>query len=141
MDNDPDIPQSGAELLADWRGAKRDLAAATTAAEVATLALEAAQAADGAASETEAAALAAADRVEQALRAASSAKRAAAHAARAAQILVASAEGDKALAQHDVEETQEAKKRQANGSTRLNSAVFLETRPKAIREGPIFVSS
>jgi hypothetical protein len=108
VDSDPDLPHSAAELLADWRGAKRDSAAATTAAEVATLALEAAQAADEAASETEAAALAAAASVEQALRAASSAKRAAAHAARAAQILLASAEGDKARAHHDVEETQEA---------------------------------
>lgn len=108
MDKDPDVPHSAAELLAQWRGAKRDSAAATTAAEVATLALEAAQAADEAASETEVAALAAAGAVKQALLAASSAKRAVAHAARAAQILLAFAEGDKARAKHDVEEAQDA---------------------------------
>jgi hypothetical protein len=45
---------------------------------------------------------------KQALKAASSAKRAAAHATRAAQIMLASAEGDKVRANHDVEEAQEA---------------------------------
>lgn len=207
MKKDLDIPHSAAELLAPWRGAQRDTAAANTAAEVATLALEAANAADEAAAETEVAAMAAADsvpvtehsrivvrglspssaerlqgdvaiadlglterarlrhpaarwwwgvrkgpgaggaycylcdafivswdtrwamplrarwevlrhrdeahrpattRTEQALLAASSGKRAAAHAARAAQILLVSAEGGKARANHDVEEAQEA---------------------------------
>lgn len=105
---DPDSPHSAAELLADWRGTERDSAAATTAAEVAALALEAAKAADEAASETEAAASAAADSVKQALRAAASAKRAAGHAARAAQILLASAEGDKVRASHALEEAEQA---------------------------------
>jgi hypothetical protein len=44
------------ELLADWRAAGRDAAAAKAAAEVASLALEAAKAASEATAETEAAA-------------------------------------------------------------------------------------
>ena len=103
-----DIPHSAAELLADWRGAKRDTAAADAAAEVARLALEAAKAADEAAAETEEAATAAADAVERAMKAAASAKRSAAHAARAAQILMASAEGDTARAIQEVETAHEA---------------------------------
>jgi hypothetical protein len=99
------------ELLADWRAAGRDTAAAEAASEVATLALEAAKAADGAASETEAAATAAASAVDQALKAAASAKRAAEHAANAARILLASAEGDKVRANHDLEVAKEAEDR------------------------------
>jgi hypothetical protein len=97
-----------AELLAEWRAAGRDTAAAEAASEVARLALEAAQAADEAASETEAAASAAAAAVDQALKAAASAKRAAEHAANAAHILLASAEGDKVRANHDLEAAREA---------------------------------
>jgi hypothetical protein len=116
---DPDIPPSAAELLADWRGAKRDTVAANVAAEVATLALEAAKASDEAALETEAAANAAADAVNKALAAAASAKRAAAHAARAAQLLLASAEGDKARA---IEDVGEAKKAEAAAGDRFHEA-------------------
>ncbi|MBA3688893.1 MAG: hypothetical protein H0W81_08705 [Chloroflexi bacterium] len=105
---DRDLPHSAAELLADWRGAKRDTAAANVAAEVATLALEAARASDEAALETEAAANAAAEAVKQALAAAASARRAAAHAAQAAQMLLASAEGDKVRAIEDVGEAKRA---------------------------------
>lgn len=115
----PDVLHSAAELLADWRGAKRDTVAATMAAKVATQALDAAKAADAAASETEEAAKAAAVAVEKALLAASSAKKAAAHAARAAQILFASAEGDKVRANHDIEDAQEA---EAAASKRFHNA-------------------
>jgi hypothetical protein len=99
---------NAAELLANWRAAGRDTAAAKTASEVASLALEAAKAADEAAAETEAAASAAASAVDQALKAAASAKRAAEHAAKAAHILLASAEGDKVRANHDLDAAQEA---------------------------------
>ena len=104
-------PNIAAELLADWRAAGRDTAAAKAASEVAKLALAAAKAADEAASETEAAATAAAAAVEQALRAAASAKRAAEHAANAAHILIASAEGDQVRASHDLEEAKKAEEK------------------------------
>lgn len=103
------------ELLADWRAAGRDTAAAKAASEVASLALEAAKAADEAASETEAAASAAASAVDQALKAAASAKRAAEHAANAARILLASAEGDKVRADHDLEVAKEAEDKSRQG--------------------------
>ena len=119
MEQDPDLPHSAAELLANWRGAKRDTVAAEAAAEVARLALEAAMASDEAAAETEVAAQAAADAVAQALKAAASAKNAAAHAARAAQILLASAEGDQVRADHDVEEAQDA---EADAGKRFHNA-------------------
>lgn len=98
-----DNPETAAELLAGWRAASRDTAAAEAAAKVASLALQAAKAADDAATETETAATAASTAVEQALRAAASAKRAAAAAAKAAHILSASAEGDQVRADLDVE--------------------------------------
>jgi hypothetical protein len=97
-----------AELLASWRAAGRYTAAAKAASAVASLALEAAKAADEAAAETQAAASAAASAVDQALKAAASAKRAAEHAANAARILLASAEGDKVRASHDLELAEEA---------------------------------
>jgi hypothetical protein len=100
--------QQAAELLADWRAAGRDTAAAKAASEVASLALEAAKAADEAAAETEVAATAAASAVDQALKAAASAKRAAERAATAARILLASAEGDKVRANHDLDVAKEA---------------------------------
>jgi type II secretory pathway component HofQ len=96
------------ELLASWRAAGRDTAAAKAASAVASLALEAAKAADEAAAETQAAASAAPSAVDQALKAAASAKRAAEHAANAARILLASAEGDKVRAKHDLELAEEA---------------------------------
>ena len=100
-----------ADLLADWRAAGRDTAAAEAASEVANLALEAATAAEEAASETEVAAMAAASAVDQALKAAASAKRAAERAAYAARILLATAEGDKVRATHDLEAAKEAEDR------------------------------
>jgi hypothetical protein len=75
---------------------------------VASLALGAAKAADEAAAETEAAASAAVSAVDQALKAAASAERAAEHAANAARILLASAEGDKVRANHDLEAAKDA---------------------------------
>jgi hypothetical protein len=95
---------SAAELLADWRSAGRDTAAAKAAVRVASLALDAAQAAQDAASETETAARAAQDAVERAMQAAGSAKRAAAHAAEAAKILMSTAEGDQVRANNDLGE-------------------------------------
>jgi hypothetical protein len=96
-------PESASELLADWRAAGRDVSAAETASQAASLALASAHAAETAAVETEAAALAAAEAGKLALAAAQSAKRAAAHAADAARLLLATAEGDQARADHEVE--------------------------------------
>jgi hypothetical protein len=104
-------PKIASELLADWRAAGRDTAAAMAASEVASLTLEAAKAADDAASETEAAATAAASAVELALKAAASAKRAAQYAANAAHVLIASAEGDKVRASHQLEEAKKAEEK------------------------------
>ncbi|HEY8921676.1 MAG TPA: hypothetical protein VIN32_03485 [Candidatus Limnocylindria bacterium] len=101
-------PNTASELLADWRSAGRDTAAAKAASKVANLALQAAMAADEAASETEAAARAAASAVDQALKAAASAKRAAERAATAARILIASAEGDQVRANQDLEQAEDA---------------------------------
>ena len=99
---------TASELLADWRAAGRDTAAAQDALRVATLALEAATAAEEAAEETETAALAAQEAVQRALQAAASAKRAAAHAAAAAQVLSSGAEGDIVRATQQLSEASSA---------------------------------
>ena len=89
---------SAAELLADWRGAERDTAAAKVAATVANLAARSAIATEEAALATEDAALAALDAATRAKSAADRARKAASQAAEAAQILNATAEGDQVRA-------------------------------------------
>ena len=94
--------KSTQNLLADWRAAGRDTAAAQAAARVAGLALDAATAAEDAATEVEAAARAALDAVDKARGAATKAKAAATQAAEAAQIILEGAKGDKVRADQDV---------------------------------------
>ena len=100
-------PDSAAELLARWRESGRDVSAAEAAAIIAAQALESARAAEMAAIETEVAANAAAEAVQRALAAAQSAKRAAAYASEAAKLILATAEGDKVRANHEVERASE----------------------------------
>ena len=100
--------KSAADLLADWRAAERDTVAAGSSAKVATLALQAATAAEEAAAEVEAAASAAAEAVERARSAALKARKAAGQAAEAAHLAIATAEGDKVRANHDLETAEEA---------------------------------
>ena len=104
----PEHHKSAAELLADWRAAGRDTAAAHAAASVAELALKAAAAAEEAAVEVEAAAQAARDAVERAMGAAARAKRAASEAAESASVYLAGAEADKVRANHVSEVAEEA---------------------------------
>ena len=91
-----------AELLGDWRAAQRDTAAAESAASVAGHALAAAAAAEEAALEAEVAAKAALEAANRASAAVDRAKRAVAQIAEAVQLAVATAEGDKVRANHDV---------------------------------------
>ena len=100
------VTESASELLAGWRAAKRDTAAAHTAQKVAILALAAAVAAEEAADEVETAAAAAATAVELARGAAERARKAAAAAAEAAQMLLAAAEGDQARAGQGVDKAE-----------------------------------
>jgi hypothetical protein len=109
-DKGPDH-QSAADLLGDWRAAERDTAAAKVAQTVAELALAAAAAAEEAAQETETAALAALDASKSAQSAADRAKRAATQAAEAASILTSGALGDKARANHAVDDAESAEGR------------------------------
>lgn len=109
-DQGPDH-QSAADLLGDWRAAERDTAAAKVAQTVAELALAAAAAAEEAAKETEVAALAALDASKSAQSAADRAKRAATQAAEAASILTAGAIGDKARANHALDDAESAEGR------------------------------
>lgn len=100
--------ESAAELLGDWRAARRDTISAKDARKVAELALVSASAAEEAALETEAAAEAALEAATRAQRAAERARRAAAQASEAAQILAATAEGDKVRINQVVAEAEEA---------------------------------
>jgi hypothetical protein len=100
--------ETAAELLAGWRAAERDTIAATSTSKVAALALEAATAAEEAAEEVEAAASAASEAVERARSAAVRARKAAAQAAEAAHMALATAEGDKVRANHELEKAEEA---------------------------------
>jgi hypothetical protein len=97
---------SAAELLADWRSAKRDTVAAGQTSQVAILALAAATAAEEAAEAVEAAASAAVEAVERARAAADRARKAAARAAEAAQLAYATAEGDTARAGHAMDKAE-----------------------------------
>jgi hypothetical protein len=97
-----------AELLADWRAAGRDTAAAFEAARIAGLALEAAKAAVAAANDVEATAAAALEAVEQARTAAIRARETASKAAEAAALVVAEAQGSQAQAADDVEHAEQA---------------------------------
>jgi hypothetical protein len=106
-DKGPD-QQSAAELLGEWRAAERDTAAAQAAKAIAEQALAAAHAAEEAAKETETAALAALDASKSAQTAAASAKQAATLAAEAASVLTAVVEGDKARANHAVDDAEAA---------------------------------
>ena len=72
MASDPTKHTTAAELLADWRSAGRDTAAAHAAEKVAELALVAAAHAEEAANEVEVAAAAALEAVERAQNAANS---------------------------------------------------------------------
>jgi hypothetical protein len=99
---------SAAELLGDWRAAERDTAAAKTAATIAGLALKTAKAAEQAAAESEAAAKSALEAAERANVAADRAINAASQAAEAAHLLSATAQVDKAEANHAVDEAVEA---------------------------------
>ena len=94
---------SAAELLGDWRAAKRDTVAAGVAATVADLAMKAASAATEAATEAQSAVAAAVDAAERAKVAATRANKAATLASEAATILAVTAEGDKVRANHAVE--------------------------------------
>ena len=101
---------TAAELLADWRAAGRDTAAAKAAAEVADLAVVTARTANEAASEAEVAANVTAEAAQRALEASASAKRAAASVSDAAQQFLSIAEGDKVRADHAVEQAEAAEK-------------------------------
>lgn len=94
MAKDPKSDESAEHLLADWRAASRDTAAARAASTVAGLALAAANAAEEAANEVEAAATSATEALERARAAAGRARRAAEQAAEAAQLALSGAEGD-----------------------------------------------
>lgn len=107
MDKEPGNG-TAAELIADWRAAGRDTAAAKAAAEVADLALVTARTANQAASEAEVAAHMTAEAAQRALEASTSAKRAAVGASEAAQHFLSIAEGDKVRADYVVEEAEAA---------------------------------
>jgi hypothetical protein len=109
MSDHPGHPHhTAAELLAEWRGASRDAVAAHSAAKVAEMALIAAAAAEEAATDVDAAATAAQEAVERARTAATRARSAAVSAAEAASLALATAEGDKVLANHAAKEADEA---------------------------------
>jgi hypothetical protein len=93
---------SASELLADWRSAERDSAAAHQAASVAARAVTAAAAAETAAMEAETAAREATDAAARAKEAAERAKAAASLAAEAAQIAATTTEEDQARADQTV---------------------------------------
>ena len=108
MPDDAKKEKTAAELLADWRAASRDTAAAVGAARVAEMALAAAASAEEAAQEVEAAANAAVEAVERARSAAGRARTAAAEAANAAILAMETAKGDTARAGHEVEVAEKA---------------------------------
>jgi hypothetical protein len=102
--------ESAAELLADWRSAERDSAAAHEAASVAARAVTAAAAAEEAATEAEAAALEATDAAARAKEAAERAKAATSQAAEAAQLAASTTEDDQARADQTVEDADRAER-------------------------------
>jgi hypothetical protein len=99
---------SAAELLADWRSAKRDSVAAHEAASVAARAVSAAAAAEESALEAETAAREATDAAARAKQAAERAKVAATKAAEAAQAAATTTEEDQALADQTVLDAEHA---------------------------------
>jgi hypothetical protein len=119
--------ESAAELLADWRAAERDTVAAGSTAKIAALALQAATAAEEAAEEVEAAANAAAEAVERARGAALKARGAAIQAAEAANLALATAEGDKVRANHQLEEAEQAEEAAADRFHAAQDKGFSET--------------
>ena len=105
---EPKKHTTAAELLADWRSAGRDTAAAHAAEKVAEMALVAAVQAEEAADQVEVAVAAAMDAVGRAQAAANRARVAALHAAESAHLTLTTAEGDRARAGQEVQEAEAA---------------------------------
>jgi hypothetical protein len=116
---EPKKHTTAAELLADWRSAGRDTAAAHAAEKVAEMALIAAVHAEEAANEVQVAAAAALEAVERAQTAANRARAAALQAGEAAHLTLTTAEGDRARAGQSV---QEAKAAEAEAQERYRGA-------------------
>ena len=110
---------SASELLADWRSAERDSAAAHDAASVAARAVTAAAMAEEAAVMAETAALEATDAAARAKEAAERAKNAASQAAAAAQLAANTTEDDQARADQTVLDADQA---EAHARNRFHAA-------------------
>ena len=105
---DPKKHTSAADLLADWRSAGRDTAAAHAAEKVAEMALIAAAHAEEAADEVAIAAAAALEAVDRAQIAANRARAAALQAGEAAHLALSAAEGDRVRASEDAQDAEAA---------------------------------
>ena len=105
---EPKSHTSAADLLADWRSAGRDTAAAHAAQKVAEMALVAAAHAEEAADEVAIAAAAALEAVDRAQIAANRARAAALQAGEAAHLALTTAEGDRVRASEHVQDTEAA---------------------------------
>lgn len=92
--------RSAGELLANWRGAERDSAAAETAASLAKLVLDNAMAVEEAATATKQAADAASEASQRAIELSKQARKLAMLAAETAQMQLSEAEGSRARSNH-----------------------------------------
>ena len=105
---EPKKHTSAADLLADWRSAGRDTAAAHAAEKVAEMALVAAAHAEEAADEVALATAAALEAVDRAQIAANRARAAALQAGEAAHLALTSARGDRVRASEGVQDAEAA---------------------------------